>query len=73
MLVGSGKDYTDLSTKNGGGGYEGAHACVRKVVLLCIWAIPQKLAPISENTVFAHFANIIKHFNIYLYLNHHFG
>ena len=38
-----------------------------------IWAIPPKLAPVSENTVFALFANIIKQINIYSYLNHHFS
>ena len=34
-----------------------------------IWAIPPKLAPVSEDTVFALSPNIIKH----SYRNHHFG
>ena len=29
-------------------------------VYVCIWAIPPKLAPVPENTVFALFDNIIE-------------
>ena len=54
-----------LHTLGGGGALRGEG--------LYIWAIPPKLAPVSENTVFAHFANIIKQINKYSYLNHHFS
>ena len=45
--------------------------CLYMCVCMYIWAIPPKLPPVSENTVFALFANVIKQFNMYSYMNHH--
>ena len=40
-------------------------------LLLYVWDIPPKVAPVPENTVFAIFADIIKLFCLYSYLNFH--